>query len=231
MNIFEKKWIMWVALFTLSPSGIYLLWRYRKKYNVNLKIILTIIFIMYFIYIIPDGRSLFFAESKISMLPTKSQVIMTPIPFNEPPTIDVTKQSTVTIKPVAVKKACIGATISDFKKKYGKSIHEPSYEFYRFDKHGILAMTSDNRVSHVTIDYRTINRTPDFEDALREAIIFLPPDAVFIEFDSSEEGRNYYYKSKQLEKDLPVFNGNILVMVHTSDDGIFSTLIAAGEKP
>lgn len=51
-KFYTTEWFMWIMMLIFSPVGIYLLWKYCEKYSKNVKIIITVIFIIFFIYAI-----------------------------------------------------------------------------------------------------------------------------------------------------------------------------------
>ena len=156
----------------------------------------------------------------------------TKTPTKNPPTVHdtstPTKPPTITVK---ANRACIGSSIADFEKKYGKSEHSLSYEFYRFHNDNFVAMEVAGKVHYVNISYDVITRTADFEDALKKTIRFLPTDASLFVSTKSEEGRQYYFKSKTLQQNDVLFNGFAIVVINANEDGIYSSYVAAGEKP
>lgn len=47
-KFYEKNWFLWLMLILITPVGIFLLWKYHPKMKKTLKIILTIVFAIYF---------------------------------------------------------------------------------------------------------------------------------------------------------------------------------------
>lgn len=47
-KFYKKNWFMWVTLVFVTPVGIFLLWKFHPEFNKNKKVILTIIFALWF---------------------------------------------------------------------------------------------------------------------------------------------------------------------------------------
>ena len=51
-KFYTQKWCMWLSLILFAPIGIFLMWKFQPKIDKKVKIILTIIFLMIFLYAI-----------------------------------------------------------------------------------------------------------------------------------------------------------------------------------
>jgi lysyl-tRNA synthetase class II len=56
MKFYQKTWFIWLMLIFLAPVGIILLW-VQKKYRPTTRVILSIVFLIFFIIILPKGNS------------------------------------------------------------------------------------------------------------------------------------------------------------------------------
>lgn len=56
VKFYKKKWFMWVCLVLLPPVGIALLWIYHKEMKKAFRIIITVIFVMWFILLVVPGN-------------------------------------------------------------------------------------------------------------------------------------------------------------------------------
>ena len=57
VKFYKKKWFMWVCLIVLPPVGIILLWAFHKEMKKVTRIILTIVFALWFVILIVPGNS------------------------------------------------------------------------------------------------------------------------------------------------------------------------------
>ena len=55
MKFYQKSWFIWLMLIFLPPVGIILLWT-QKKYNPVPRVILSIVFLIFFIVMLPKGE-------------------------------------------------------------------------------------------------------------------------------------------------------------------------------
>ncbi len=76
-TFYKTTWFMWLALILFAPAGIVLLWVYHKQYSKNVKIILSVIFAIFFIIEIIVGNS---TDNTIQTANTPETTI---IPANE----------------------------------------------------------------------------------------------------------------------------------------------------
>ncbi len=56
-QFYTQEWFMWLMLVLFAPIGIFLMWKFNDKMEKKLKIILTIVFGIFFIIIIAAGSS------------------------------------------------------------------------------------------------------------------------------------------------------------------------------
>ena len=54
-KFYEENWFMWVALIFFAPVGIFVMWKFHDEMKKNLKIILTIVFAIFFLAIAFSG--------------------------------------------------------------------------------------------------------------------------------------------------------------------------------
>lgn len=50
-NFYTQAWFMWVMLIVFAPIGIFLMWKFHPEMKRNLKIILTVVFAIFFIIV------------------------------------------------------------------------------------------------------------------------------------------------------------------------------------
>lgn len=108
IKFYQKTWFMWIMLIFFAPVGIALLWIYRKEYATNIKTILSIVFGIFFIFILLTSKD---DESNTNVAETTQTPIQTTEaqknepaaqPDDEPePIIKPTKKPTIkpTTKP------------------------------------------------------------------------------------------------------------------------------------
>ncbi|URN85825.1 hypothetical protein [Acetobacterium wieringae] len=51
LEFYKKEWVMWLTLFFFAPVGIFLMWKYNQKLKENIKIILSVVFAVFFVLI------------------------------------------------------------------------------------------------------------------------------------------------------------------------------------
>ena len=56
MKFYQKNWFIWLCLIVFAPLGIILLWT-QKKYKPFTRVILSVVFLIFFIIILPTGES------------------------------------------------------------------------------------------------------------------------------------------------------------------------------
>lgn len=56
MKFYQKTWFIWLMLIFIAPVGIILLWT-QKKYKPATRVILSIVFLIFFILVLPKGDS------------------------------------------------------------------------------------------------------------------------------------------------------------------------------
>lgn len=55
MKFYQKTWFIWLMLIFIAPVGIVLLWT-QKKYNPTNRVILSVIFLVFFILVVPKSN-------------------------------------------------------------------------------------------------------------------------------------------------------------------------------
>ncbi|HOJ48264.1 MAG TPA: hypothetical protein PLD48_05255, partial [Bacillota bacterium] len=55
MKFYQKNWFIWLMLIFIAPVGIVLLWT-QKKYNPTNRVILSVIFLVFFILVVPKSN-------------------------------------------------------------------------------------------------------------------------------------------------------------------------------
>lgn len=107
-KFYQKTWFMWIMLVFFAPVGIALLWIYHKKYSTNIKIILSVVFGIFFVFVLltskDNGSDTNIIETTQSSTQNKEVQKKKPTiqPDAEPePTIEPTVEPTIkpTVKP------------------------------------------------------------------------------------------------------------------------------------
>lgn len=122
-KFYQKTWFMWIMLVIFAPIGIALMWIYHKEYATNIKIILSVVFGIFFVFVLltdkDNGNDINITETTQSPVQNKEvqekKSTVQP-PDDEPePTIKPTDEPKPTIKPT------VKPTVSPTKKPSKKA--------------------------------------------------------------------------------------------------------------
>ena len=86
-KIYEKEWFMWLMLFIFTPVGLFLLWKYNSKMKKGLKIILTIVFTVFFLYELTTINGTSTTEN--NNIETNNKISVTVIDFSSMASTDI----------------------------------------------------------------------------------------------------------------------------------------------
>ena len=74
-EFYKEKWFMWLTLIIFSPVGIFIMWKFHPELKKNVKIILSIVFGIFFLFALTSGNSSNYSNSSSNVDNTNSSEI------------------------------------------------------------------------------------------------------------------------------------------------------------